>query len=135
MGDFHAFGCFRQVADVAIINGNIENLVLALDEEMVVIRYVGIEIGAGTLDSQNADQASFGKLMQRVINRGERNRHAGGDRLIVQFLDRQVAITLCEKKIAQSHTLTRGAQPRAPQPRSDIQSGVKCHAIPFQAQG
>ncbi|MNT68288.1 hypothetical protein D3C72_2065090 [compost metagenome] len=102
---------------------------------MVVIRNVGVEIGAGAFHSENADETGFGELVQRIVDRGERNGHAGCDRLVMQFLDRQVAIALCEEKIAQSHTLSRGAQPRAPQPRSDIQCGVKCHAIPFQTQG
>jgi len=107
MGDFHALWRFRQIVDLEIVDGNIENLVLTFHEEVMVIRDVRVEVGAGTFHGKNADQAGFSELMQRVVDRGERNGHAGGDRLVMQFLDRQVAITLCEKKIAQSNALAR----------------------------
>jgi hypothetical protein len=93
-----------------IADRNVEHLVLALDEEMVVVGDVGVEIGPGAFDGENADHAGFGELMQRVVDGCERNRHAGKGGFLVQFLDGQVPITLGKQQVAKRDTLTRRTQ-------------------------
>ena len=90
--------------------GDVEDPVLAFDEEMVVIRGVGVEIGLRALDGEDAQQSRLGELMQRVVDGRQRYRHAGGERLLVQFLGRQMAVALGKQQIGKRDALTRRPQ-------------------------
>src|SRR5690606_17388042 len=126
MGDFHALRRLGEIADLDIADRNIEHLVTALDEEMMMVGDVGVEIGAGTLDGKHTDEACLCELVQRIVYRGERNRNAGHGSLLVEFLDRQMAIALRKQQIGQRHALSRRAQATYTQSGFDIGHGL-CH--------
>ena len=41
------------------------------DEEMAVVRCIGVEVGLGAIDGQLAQQAGLRELVQRVVDRGQ----------------------------------------------------------------
>ncbi|MNT59329.1 hypothetical protein D3C72_1968310 [compost metagenome] len=68
MGNLHALRRLRQIADLDIAHGDIEDLVLTFDEEVVMVGDVGVEIGLGAFHREHADHARLGELMQRVVD-------------------------------------------------------------------
>ena len=55
-------------------------------------------------------QSRLGELVKGIVDGGQRHRHAGGDRLLVQFLGRQMAVALGEKQVGQRNALARRPQ-------------------------
>ncbi|MNL62275.1 hypothetical protein D3C87_1862840 [compost metagenome] len=90
---------------------------------------VGVEVGLGAFHREHADHAGLGELMQRVVDGCQRNRHAGDDRLFMQFFNGQVTVALGEDQIGKRDTLTRRAQTRA------AQSLFRTHFGCFRHQG
>ena len=66
----------RQVADRDRLARDVDEGILALDEEVVVLARVGVEIGLGAVDRELAQQPGFGELVQRVVDGRERDRDA-----------------------------------------------------------
>ncbi len=65
-------GC-RQTLDADGVTRNIHQLAVALEQEMVVIRRVGIEVGLRSFDGQLADKTRPLELMQRIVNGRQRD--------------------------------------------------------------
>ncbi len=93
---------------------------LAFDEEVVVIAHIGVEIGPRAIDRELAQEACLGELVQRVVDGGERHRHAGLDRLGVQPLGGHVPVALREQELAERQALLRRTQAGATQQSRDI---------------
>ena len=98
VGDFHAVGRLRKVFDAHRTGVDVEHPVLAFDEEVVMVRRVGVEIGLDALDGEDAQEAGLGELMQRVVDRRQRDRNAGDQRLLVQLLRRKMTIAVGEEQ-------------------------------------
>src|SRR5690606_21746920 len=93
---------------------DVEDLVLAFDEEMMMVRRVGVEICLRALDGEDAQQAGLGELMQRVVDSREGNGDAGGDCFLVKLLGGKMPIPFREKKLGKRHALACRAQARVP---------------------
>ena len=102
-------GC-GQIGD-ADAAAHVDQPALAFDEEVVVVADIGVEIGAGAVDRDFAQKPRLGELVQRVVDGGERDAHAGRLRLGVQVLGRNVAVALGEEDAAELDALARRPQP------------------------
>src|SRR5690606_19376317 len=71
---------------------------------------VGVEIGAGAFEREDAQEAGLGELVERVVDGGERDGDAGGKRLLVQLLGGKVAVALGEQQLGQRDSLPRRTQ-------------------------
>ena len=81
----------------------------------MVIRHIGVEIGAGTLHLDNAQHARIRELMQRVVDGGQRNGEARILSFLMQRFSRNVTITGGEQEICERDTLACRTQARTPQ--------------------
>ena len=54
-------------------------------EEVMMVADIGVEVRAAGLDHHLAQHAERGELMQRVVDRGERDADVGEDRLAMQL--------------------------------------------------
>src|SRR6185312_9548177 len=109
-GDLVAFRRCRGLADDHVGPRDVEHLVRAFDEEVVMRRDVGIEVGLGAVDRDLAQQADLGELVQRVVDGGERHRHLGAGRLLVEHLGGQMPVALAEQDPAERHALAGRTQ-------------------------
>jgi hypothetical protein len=66
--DLKALRRCRGFADNYFCVRNIEHLVLAFNEEVMVRRDVGIKIGFRAINCDLSQQANFGELMQSVVD-------------------------------------------------------------------
>src|SRR5262245_66156854 len=80
---------------------DIEQLLLAFHEEMMMRCHVGVEIRLGSVDRDLPQQTHLGELVQRVVNRGEGHRHFRAGSLFVKHLSGEMAIALAEQDPAQ----------------------------------
>ncbi len=128
MGDFHALRRLWQIVDRQVADRNIQYLVVAFNEKVMMIGDVGVEIGLGAFDGEHADQARLGKLMQRVVDSRERNRNARGDGFLVKLFYGQMAIPLGEEKIAERDALPGRPQAHIAQPALDRDFGFFRHS-------
>ena len=110
MGNLHALRRLGQIAHADVAERNVAYVVLALDEEVMMVRDVGVEICLRRFHGQDPQQPRFGELVKRVVDRRERHRHACGGRLLVQFLRGEVPVALGEEQMGKGDTLSRGAQ-------------------------
>ena len=104
--------------------GNVDQRVLALDEEMMMIRHVGVEIGLRAVDRDLAQQADIGELVQRVVDGRERDRDLGLGGLLVQHLGGEMPVALGEQDPAERHPLAGRAQPDLAQHRFHVVPGA-----------
>src|SRR5215470_18853636 len=95
--DFVALGHLRQLADDRVSVRNIDQIVLVLDEEVVVVRDVGVEIGLRAVDRHFSQQPGTGELMKRIVDRGERHSDLGAACLFVKHFRGQVTVALANK--------------------------------------
>src|SRR6266566_5966964 len=98
--DFVALRNLRQFADDRIGVRNINQIVFVLDEEVVVVRDVGVEIGLRPVDRYFPPQSGAGELMKRIVDRGQRNGDLRAACLFVKHFRGQVAVTLRKQKPA-----------------------------------
>jgi hypothetical protein len=84
---------------------------MSLDEEMMVRRRIGVEVGARPFDRDLAQQPGRGELMQGVVDRRQRHRQFGRARLFEQHLGGEMAIAAAEQQPAERDALPRGAKP------------------------
>src|SRR5262245_39843750 len=110
--DLHAFRRRRKVGHANRRFRNVEDPVLALDEELMVVGGIGVEIGLRTFNREDAQQPGLRELVQRVVDGRERNRHPGGQRFLMQLFGREMAVALREKQFGKRHTLSRRAEAR-----------------------
>ena len=75
---------------------NVDQHSLIFQIEMLVIADVGIEIRAPCFHRHLAEQARLRELVHRVVDRGERNPHAGLMSLFVQAFGGHMAIAVAE---------------------------------------
>ena len=66
---------------------------LALNEEMVMLRNICIKIRLGSIDRHLASSPRVRELMQRVVDRGQRDRYFCRERLFVKNLSGDVALS------------------------------------------
>jgi len=111
MGDFHAFGGLWQTMNRQVARRYVHHLIVTLNKEMVMVRYVGIKIGLGRFDSQHPQHAGIGKLMQRIVYGGQRNRLPCRNGLFVQFFSSQMPVALGKQQAGQGNALARWTQP------------------------
>ena len=123
-GDLVALGRDRRLADHHVGIRNVDQRVLALDEEVVMLRRVGVEIGLRAVDRDLPQQPDIGELMQRVVDGRQRHRHLGVVGLLEQQLGGDVPVALAEQEPAQLHALAGGPQPHVTQHRLDVVPGA-----------
>jgi hypothetical protein len=63
--------------------------------------------------------------VEGIIDGCERDRHAGFRGFRVQFLDRQVPITLCKQQIRQRDALPRRSKAAMAQSNLDVRHGIR----------
>ena len=85
--------------------GNVDQLVIVLEIEVVMRGDVGVEIGLGAVDADLAQQAGIGQLVERVVDGGERHRNLGEGRFLVEHFRGEMARALAEQQPAQRHAL------------------------------
>ena len=90
--------------------GNVLQDAAQFAEEMVVVVGVGVEIRPPGLDHDLAQQPGRGELVQRVVDRRQRHRDFGAERLAVQLLGRYMPLAAVEQQARE-----RQALPRRPQ--------------------
>ena len=91
-----------------------------LAEEVIMVRGIGVEISPSALHRDLAQEASFRKLMKRVVHRGERHRHFTGQSLLVQRFRRNVTVAFGKEEMGQRHALPRGPETGAAQEFGDV---------------
>ena len=104
--------------------GNVDQLVVVFEIEVVMRRHVGIEIGLGAVDADLAQQARIGQLIERVVDGRERHRNLGESGFLVQHFRGEVASSLAEQKPPKRHPLTGRAQAGRLQHFVDIVPGT-----------
>ena len=70
-------GGVRDAVNSDRVSRNVHELAVLFDEEVVVVRRVGVEIGLAAVDRELAQKAGLGELMQRIVDGGERHLLAG----------------------------------------------------------
>ena len=68
-----ALGRRRQAGDRDLVGRKIVKLTIRLDEEMMMVRHVGIEIRPSRSDHDLAQQTGIPELVQRIVDGGQRN--------------------------------------------------------------
>ena len=91
-----------------------------LDEEVIVVRRVGVEIGALAADRDLAQQAGPLELVQRVVDGRQRHALAGPHGLLVQHFRRHVPVAVAEQQRRQRHALARRPQARPAKQFADV---------------
>jgi len=89
-------------------------------EEMMMVRNIGVEIGAPRFNYDFPQKPGGLELVQGVVNSGEGDPDAVALCPSMQGLGRYMAIAFCKQKAREGQALTRGAQPGGFQP---IQGG------------
>ena len=64
--------------------GNVDQLTIVFDIEVLVIADIGVEIGLAGIDNDFVLHAGLRELMQRVVNGGERDADARFGRFVMQ---------------------------------------------------
>src|SRR5687767_9175964 len=82
---------------------------------MVMIGGVGVEIGAPRLYRDEPQQSGGGELVKRVVDGGERNADAGGERLGMQLVGGHMSVAALEQEAGQGESLPRRPQSRLAQ--------------------
>ena len=77
--------------------GNINQLVVILEIEVVVRGDVGVEIGLCAVDRDLAQETRIGELIERVVDGRQRHRNLGQRRFLVQHFRGQMAGALAEQ--------------------------------------
>ena len=90
--------------------GNVDQLVVVFEIEVVMRRHVGVEIGLGAVDADLAQQAGIGQLIERVVDGGERHRNLGQGGFLVEHFRGEMARALAEQQPAQRHALAGRTQ-------------------------
>ena len=91
------------------------NCFVTLDEEMMVLTWIGVEIGLGAVNRELAQQARFSELVERIVDGGKRHRNTGARRFLEEDLCRDMAVALAEQQPAQRYPLARRTQADTPQ--------------------
>src|SRR2546425_4556158 len=85
--------------------GNVDQLVVVFEIEVVVRGDVGVEIGLGAVDRYLAQETRIGELIERVVDGRQRHRNLGERGFLVQHFRGQMAGALAEQQPAQRHAL------------------------------
>ena len=78
-----------------------------LDQEVVMIADIGVEIDAGAIDGDFAQQAGGGELVKGVIDGGQRDREIGRQRLLVKTLGGHMPVFAGEQQFGERNSLAR----------------------------
>src|SRR5262252_4308413 len=99
---------------------NIDEIVLALDKEVMMVRDIGVEVGLGAVDRHFPQQPGICELVKGVVNRGQRNCDLGTIGLFIEHFRREVPIALCKQEPAQCYALASRTQPHLAQKRQNV---------------
>src|SRR6267154_4075323 len=91
--------------------GDIDQLVIVFEIEVVVGGDVGVEIGLGAVDADLAQETGIGELIERVVDGGERYRDLGQRRFLIEHFSGQMPRALAEQEPAKRHALAGRPQP------------------------
>ena len=80
--------------------GNVNQLVVILEIEVMMRRHVGVEIGFGAVDADLTQQTGIGQLVERVVDGRERHWNLGQRRFLVEHFRGEVARALAEQQPA-----------------------------------
>src|SRR5262245_24309402 len=114
-GDLIALGCGWHLVEHDGGAGDVEQRMLALDEEMMVLGGVGVEVGFRPVQGNLSQQADLGELVQRVVDGRQRHRDLGPGGFLVEHFGGEMAVALREQEPAERHALTRRPQAHLPQ--------------------
>ena len=101
------------------LTGNVLEVARPFEEEVMMIGRVCVEIRASRFDHDFAQQTGVGELVQRVIDRRQRDLHFGIDRFRMQLLGRDMPIDLVEQQ-------ARQCQPLACRTKASLLQPVQC---------
>ena len=105
MADLHAAGGVGQHGEFHRGGGDVDHPLLVFDIEVVVVRGVGVEIGARGIHGHFAQQARFVELVQRIVDGGERHVHPRLAGFAMQLLGADMAMRPAEQQLGQRHAL------------------------------
>ena len=108
--DLITFRGRRRLADDHLCTRDIEHLVLAFDEEMMVRCDVRVEIGFLAINSHLPQEPDFGELVQCVVDGRQRYWHFRSRRFFVEHFGCEMAIAFAKKYPTQRHSLAGRAQ-------------------------
>src|ERR1700738_5417030 len=100
--------------------GDVNEIVLVLNEKMMMLRDVGIEICLRSVNGDLAQQPCVREQMERVVNSGKRDRDFRLDRFFVEHLGGEVAVPLAKQHPSQRQALLGRAQSCFTQQSLDI---------------
>ena len=95
--------------------GDIDQGAGFFDQEMMVRRRVGVEIGARAFDRDLAQQPGGGELVQGVVDGRQRHRHLCRSRLLKQHFGRDMAVAAAKQQPAERDALAGRPQLRVAQ--------------------
>jgi DnaJ like chaperone protein len=109
---FGAFRRLRQTGDRHCMRRNVDKVPGAFIEEMMMIAGVGIEINAVLVDDNLAQKPGTRKLMEGIVDGGERDLHAALAGRSVNLLRRHMLMGAVEEDGGKRAALLRKAQAR-----------------------
>ena len=112
-------GGFGQALEHDRVGRDVDHPLLVLEVEVVMVRGVGVEIGPRGVDRDFAQEARFLELVERVVDRRQRDVDARSLRLEVKLLGADVAMGAAEQQFGQCHALARRPQSGHPQHRRE----------------
>ena len=115
-GDIHAFRRGRQAADHHIVAGNVHQRPVILEEEMMMVVDICVEIRTRRIHNHLAQEARTGELVQRIVDRGERDADASLLGFVMQRFGRDMPVAAIEKEPAKRQPLARRAEPCLAEP-------------------
>ena len=95
---------------------DVVKLAVVLDQKMMMLGRVGVEIDPRAVDRDLAQNPDGGELVQRVVNRRQRDGQSRRRRLLEQPLRRHVTVAPAKQQLSQRHALARRPQTGRDQP-------------------
>ena len=109
--DLGSWGRQRIAADHHIPTRNVLQFARRFAEEVMVVRCVGVEIGATRFDHDFAQQTRIRELVKRVVNRRKRDPDRRTCRLGVELLGGDVALSIFEQEARKGKALATRIKP------------------------
>ena len=101
----------RQALEHDRAGQHIDHSLLILEIEVMVVRSVGIEVGPGRFDRDLAKEPNFLELVQRIVDRGQRDIEMGLSCFTMQLLSAHVAVRTLEEQLGESKPLSCRPEP------------------------
>ena len=94
------------------LTGNVLEVARPFEEEVMVVRRVGVEIGPPRFDHDLTQQTGVGELVQRIVDRRQRYLHFGVGRLRMELFRGDMPVDLVEQQACQSQPLAGRTETR-----------------------